>query len=86
MNPISPDFQIIRIPQTASTNTHLLELSKAESLAEGTVVVTNHQTQGRGQAGNSWESESGANLTFSMIIYPVSVKASDQFILSKSYH
>ena len=83
MNPIFPDFQIIRIPQTASTNTHLLELSKAESLAEGTVVVTNHQTQGRGQAGNSWESEPGANLTFSMILYPVSVKASDQFILSK---
>jgi len=83
MNPIFPDFQIIRIPQTVSTNAHLLELSNAESLAEGTVVVTNHQTQGRGQAGNSWESEPGANLTFSIILYPVSVKASDQFILSK---
>jgi len=79
-----PDFQIIRIPQTISTNTLLLKLSNEKDLTEGTVVVTDHQIQGRGQAGNTWESEPGANLTFSMILYPVSVMASGQFILSKA--
>ena len=83
MNLIFPDSKIIHIPQTASTNTHLLELSKEKKMAEGTIVVTDHQTHGRGQSGNSWESEPGDNLTFSMILYPVSVTASDQFILSK---
>ena len=84
MNHIFPNSQIIRIPQTTSTNCYLQELSKVEKLAEGTVVITDHQTQGRGQSGNSWESEPGANLTFSMVLYPVSVKASGQFILSKA--
>jgi BirA family biotin operon repressor/biotin-[acetyl-CoA-carboxylase] ligase len=76
--------QIIRIQQTASTSEYLLQLSHAENLAEGTVVVADHQTQGRGQGNNSWESEPGANLTFSIILYPESVKASRQFILSKA--
>jgi len=84
MNPIFPDCQIIRIPKTASTNGYLLQLSNERDLAEGTIVATDNQTQGRGQAGNSWESEPGANLTFSIIFYPVSIKASGQFILSKT--
>ena len=84
MNHIFPNRQIIRIEQTASTNSYLLQLSNTEILAEGTVVVTDNQTKGRGQGNNSWESEPGKNLTFSMILYPVSVKVSGQFVLSKA--
>ena len=84
MNLVFPDSEIIRVRQTASTNSHLLQLSNVEKLAEGTIVATDHQTQGRGQAGNSWESEPGANLTFSIVLYPTSVKAERQFILSKA--
>ena len=84
MKNIFPDSKIIRIQQTASTNSYLMQLSNTEEPAEGTVVVAGNQTQGRGQSGNSWESEPGANLTFSIILYPVSVKASGQFILSKA--
>jgi len=84
MSSIFPDFQIIHIPQTTSTNGYLQELSNDENLAEGTVVVTDNQTQGRGLSGNSWESKPGANLTFSTILYPLTVKASGQFILSKA--
>jgi biotin-[acetyl-CoA-carboxylase] ligase BirA-like protein len=83
-NPVFPDRQIIHIEQTASTNSYLLQLSNAQKLAEGTVVVTDNQTRGRGQGNNSWESEPGKNLTFSVILYPVSVEASRQFILSKA--
>ena len=83
MNRVFPKSQIIRVPQTASTNLHLLQLSDKENLAEGTVLVADSQTQGRGHGNNSWESEPGANLTFSIILYPSSVMASRQFILSK---
>ena len=84
MNHIFPKSQIIRTRQTTSTNWRLLQLSNEENLAEGTVVVTDHQTQGRGQGNNTWESEPGANLTFSIILYPLSVSVSRQFILSKA--
>jgi len=76
--------QIIRIPQTESTNDFLMHLSNVKNLPEATVVVTDHQTQGRGIAGNSWESEPEANLTFSILLYPISVRASRQFVLSKA--
>jgi len=82
MNDVFPKSQIIRVRQTNSTNSHLLQLSNVENLATGTIVVTDHQTQGRGHGDNSWESEPGANLTFSIILYPlVSVNA---FVLSKA--
>jgi len=84
MNRIFPNGIIIRTQQTASTNRHLLQLSNEEALAEGTVFVTENQTQGRGLANNLWESEPGMNLTFSIILYPSSVKISRQFILSKA--
>ena len=84
MNRIFPDGQIIRIPQIASTNCYLRELSNTKKLAEGTIVVTDHQTQGRGQGANRWESEPGANLTFSIILYPSFVESSRQFVLSKA--
>jgi len=83
MNRIFPDSQIIRIAQTASTNCYLKQLSETENLTEGTIIVTDNQTQGRGVAGNAWESAPGENLTFSVILFPVSVNASGQFILSK---
>ena len=48
---------------------------KAKSLAldnvtEGTVVVTDNQTAGKGRLGRTWSSEAGKNLTFSVIIRP----------------
>lgn len=84
MNHIFSQSKIIRISETASTNWFLLRLSDEEDLAEGTVLVTDNQTHGRGLAQNTWESEPEANLTFSVILYPTSVKASRQFILSKA--
>ena len=83
MSRFFPDSKIIHIPNTTSTNCRLLQLSNVEKLPEGSIVATDNQTQGRGQASNSWESAPGANLTFSIVLYPTSVKASEQFILSK---
>jgi BirA family biotin operon repressor/biotin-[acetyl-CoA-carboxylase] ligase len=38
--------------------------------ADGTVVITDHQTAGRGRLGRGWISPPGVNLTFSIILYP----------------
>lgn len=37
---------------------------------EGTVVIADHQTEGRGRFGRAWLAESGCNLLFSVIIRP----------------
>lgn len=49
---------------------------------EGTLVITNHQTAGRGQRGNRWESQPGENLTFSVILNPSFLNVKDQFYLT----
>ena len=72
----------IKVSQTASTNTYLSRL--AATLPGGTVIYTPSQTAGRGQKGNSWESEDGTNLTFSLLLKRPPVKARDQFYLSEA--
>lgn len=52
----------IKLAETKSTNTYLKRM--AALLPSGTVIYTYRQTAGRGQKGNSWESEDGKNLTF----------------------
>lgn len=75
-------MQIIRIKETDSTNTwvgrHESELP-AEALA---YCLT--QTAGRGQRGNSWESEPGKNITASLILHPRNFPASSQFLISEA--
>jgi BirA family biotin operon repressor/biotin-[acetyl-CoA-carboxylase] ligase len=38
--------------------------------AEGTVVITEHQTAGRGRLGRQWEAEPNQNLIFSLVLRP----------------
>lgn len=71
--------------QVDSTNTYMKELlSDGDTLAEFTVVDAEFQTGGRGQQGNSWESEHGKNLLFSILCHPTFVGACRQFILSEA--
>ncbi len=58
------------IHKTNSTNSLLLQMLQEQgaSLRDGFTVYTFDQTAGRGQAGNSWESEAGKNLLFSRLI------------------
>jgi BirA family biotin operon repressor/biotin-[acetyl-CoA-carboxylase] ligase len=70
------------MPECHSTNSVALDICHRESVPEGTVVVTNHQTAGRGQRGNTWESEPGTNLTFSLILRPTFLAVADQFLVS----
>lgn len=74
---------VIRLAETDSTNNYLRDLLAKERLPEGSVVATDFQSAGRGQVGNSWESERGQNLTFSVVVYPTSIPVRDQFLLSQ---
>lgn len=74
----------IHLKETHSTNSYLRELIMREKeQPEGTVVITDYQTAGRGQKGNSWESERGKNLTFSILLHPNHIPPGKQFILSQ---
>lgn len=77
------DFGFIHIRQTDSTNSYLKELARAQQLPQGFTVYADYQTAGRGQKGNSWESESEANLLFSTILFPERLEAAHQFIVSQ---
>jgi len=77
-------MSIIHIQETTSTNEYLSELQKKEKLEEGTIIWTDFQTAGKGQTGNSWESEPNKNLLFSILFYPDFLEAAEQFILSQA--
>lgn len=65
--------EIIVLEQTSSTNDAISRLASTEglpSIPEGLVVFAEHQTAGRGQRGNSWESTTGKGLWFSILLRP----------------
>ena len=64
-----------------STNEYAESLINANNFFEGTTIVTFNQTKGKGQRGNTWQSEPGKNLTFSIIIKPFFISISQQFYL-----
>ena len=69
------------IKQTYSTSTLLRELY-TEELPHLYTIRTDFQTAGRGQAGNSWESEEGKNLLFSALLRYNNIRATEQWRLS----
>ena len=73
---------LVFVPECHSTNTLALELCQQSCPPEGTLIITNKQTAGRGQRGNSWESEPAMNLTCSLILKPTFLSIKDQFLLS----
>ena len=74
--------KLIYVPECHSTNSLLNDLNDQQELPEGTVLITNHQTAGRGQRGNVWEAVPGMNLTFSILLRPGFLEPKDQFQLN----
>ena len=72
-----------RIDELDSTNRYVSSLLLTKRPPEGSVIITNNQVAGRGQASNKWESEPDSNLTFSIILYPDFIEISQQFEISK---
>lgn len=74
---------LITLKEVDSTNTFLKDaLSKSTPLLDGTVIMADRQLAGRGQSGNSWISEAGKNLTFSVLLNPVFLPIERQFDLN----
>src|SRR5215470_7351414 len=59
--------EIIVLEQTGSTNDAIWRVA---SISEGLVVFAEHQTDGRGQRGNRWESAARKGLWFSILLRP----------------
>ncbi|MCD4792728.1 MAG: biotin--[acetyl-CoA-carboxylase] ligase [Bacteroidales bacterium] len=76
-------FNIIFKERVSSTNDDAKKLLQTENVPDFTVISANEQLIGKGQRKNSWHSEAGKNLTFSIITFPVFLKIPDQFYLSK---
>ena len=71
--------EIIVLEQTGSTNDAILEVAWPQEAAissrpsrknEGLVLFAEHQSAGRGQRGNRWESAPGKGLWFSILLHP----------------
>ena len=71
----------IHLPETDSTNRWLRAHAEEFNPEDFTVVWADHQTAGRGCGTNSWESEPGKNLLFSVLCHPKGIPATQQFIL-----
>lgn len=72
---------LIFVPECHSTNDLAHQYSQKPNWIEGTLFITENQTAGRGQRGNSWLTEPGKNLTFSFLIKP-QLPAKNQFHLT----
>lgn len=66
-----------------STNGEMNRLLMTEDLAEGCIIRTQYQHAGKGHAGNSWQSERGENLLFSMLLKPDFLSPEHAFHLSR---
>lgn len=74
---------LLHFPALPSTNAYAQYLLQRETVAEGTVISTDHQQAGRGQRGNDWVSAPGQNITLSVVLYPRFLAPAYHFQLNK---
>lgn len=76
-------FNFLHLPEVDSTNAFLLRRQESVGIC-GCVVSADVQSAGKGMGSNSWESEPGKNLTFSMGMDMSFMRAANQFLLSQA--
>lgn len=74
---------LIKFRELVSTNNYAMQKLAEDNAGEGTTFVSTFQTGGRGQVKNSWESEKGKNLLFSILLKPHFLPIVRQFLISK---
>lgn len=77
------DKNTIFLQDVNSSNNYAKRLIAEDKAVQGTVVLAYHQSEGKGHAGNVWESEANKNLLVSFIFFPAFLPAGAQFYLSK---
>ena len=77
-------FSVTILDRVDSTNAFTRRLIEESNAGEGSVIMAREQYAGRGQGINTWQSEPGMNLTFSLVLEPVFLPPDKQFILNKA--
>ena len=80
---------IVHLLEVDSTNRYVRDEAAAlwqnRGISDFAVVTAGHQTAGRGQRGNTWNSNAGENLLFSILVRPgETLEVSKQFLLSQA--
>lgn len=75
-------MKIVKLDAINSTNTFLKDLVRMSTVENYTVVVTENQTHGKGQFDNTWSSEKGKNLTFSILCKFSNLEVQHSFYLN----
>lgn len=70
MLPKKSDNLWIELDSVDSTNNYAMGLIHEGLAQHGLTIRSSHQTKGKGQRGKVWETEPGANLSFSIIVKP----------------
>jgi BirA family transcriptional regulator, biotin operon repressor / biotin---[acetyl-CoA-carboxylase] ligase len=81
---ISPIYQptIYNLDNVASTNTYAQQLVQQQQATHGTIIVAQQQSDGRGQRGNTWQSQYGKDLLVSIVLLHQHNEAHHQFVLN----
>jgi BirA family biotin operon repressor/biotin-[acetyl-CoA-carboxylase] ligase len=80
---------VVHLLEVDSTNRYVRDeaavLWKNRGTGDFAIVTAGHQTAGRGQRGNTWNSNAGENLLFSILVRPgETLEVSKQFLLSQA--
>jgi BirA family biotin operon repressor/biotin-[acetyl-CoA-carboxylase] ligase len=70
--------------KVTSTNDELKTLMSSNGLEEYDVLSSDYQSTGKGQRGNTWESNSGENILMSLLLAPHFLQPQKQFYISKA--
>ena len=77
---MTKNLHTVWLDSVDSTNSEALR--RLPSLPSGMVLAAVEQTAGRGQRGNTWFSEPGKNLTFSVVLKSLDLPAAEAFRLN----
>jgi BirA family transcriptional regulator, biotin operon repressor / biotin---[acetyl-CoA-carboxylase] ligase len=85
--PSSPAIQTIGTPfieieQLQSTNSHAIDMVKANLAAHGTAYFAHQQTAGKGQHGKVWNTEPSSNIILSVVLDITFLPLQNRFLLS----
>ena len=73
---------ITSLPECHSTNDLMAQLAAKQQVTHGDILTADFQSKGKGQRGNTWTSEKGKNLLFSIYLQPSFLKPEDIFLLN----
>jgi BirA family biotin operon repressor/biotin-[acetyl-CoA-carboxylase] ligase len=73
---------LIKKDSIDSSNNYAKQLLSNSKPIEGTAILTEFQSEGRGQRDSIWQSNPGENITLSIILYP-NIKTEQYFLLNE---